>query len=78
MRRAHGVALRDAALQFPLTHPAVVNVIPGAVTPAEVRGNAEAMQRAIPVALWSELKRQGLLREDAPVPEPLDRGAPAR
>lgn len=76
--RAHGVALRDAALQFPLTHPAVVNVIPGAVTPAEVRGNAEAMQRAIPVALWSELKRQGLLREDAPVPEPLDRGAPAR
>ena len=64
---AHGVPLRDAALQFPLLHPAVVNVIPGAITPDEVRHNAASMRRTIPAALWAELVRQGLLRADAPV-----------
>ena len=64
---AHGVALRDAALQFPLLHPAVVAVIPGAITPAEVRGNAASMRTTIPTALWTELIAQGLLRDDAPV-----------
>jgi len=64
--RAHGVALRDAALQFPLMHPAVVSVIPGAITPEEVRDNVAAMRRPIPAALWTDLVQQGLLREDAP------------
>lgn len=63
---AHGVALRDAALQFPLLHPAVVNVIPGGITAAEVRGNAESMRRPIPTALWAQLKHERLLRPDAP------------
>ncbi len=63
---AHGVPLRDAALQFPLLHPAVVNVIPGAITPEEARGNVASMNRAIPPALWKDLVSQGLLREDAP------------
>jgi len=66
----HGVALRDAALQFPLMHPAVVAVIPGAITPAEVRGNAQSFSRRIPESLWKELISQGLLREDAPVSNP--------
>jgi D-threo-aldose 1-dehydrogenase len=48
-------------------HPAVVCVIPGAITPAEVRGNAQSISRRIPEALWADLIRQGLLREDAPV-----------
>jgi len=65
--QAHGVPLRDAALQFPLMHPAVVNVIPGAITPAEVRGNVESMNRAIPAELWSDLVSQRLLREDASI-----------
>jgi D-threo-aldose 1-dehydrogenase len=64
---AHGVGLRDAALQFPLLHPAVVSVIPGGITPAEVRGNAQSMGRRIPAALWADLIGQGLLRKDAPV-----------
>lgn len=64
---SHGVALRDAALQFPLMHPAVVNVIPGAITPAEVCSNVESVGRTIPAALWADLVSQGLLREDAPV-----------
>ena len=65
--KAHGVPLRAAALQFPLMHPAVVSVIPGAITAAEVRGNAQAMAQVIPEALWAELVADGLLRADAPV-----------
>ena len=64
---AHGVALRDAALQFPLMHPAVVAVIPGGITAAEVLGNAQSMSRAIPPALWADLTAKGLLRADAPL-----------
>ena len=37
--KAHGVTLPAAALQFPLAHPAVVSIIPGAAR-AE-RGDAE-------------------------------------
>jgi D-threo-aldose 1-dehydrogenase len=63
--RSHGVPLRDAALQFPLMHPVVVSVIPGAITPDEVRGNVESMRTPIPAQLWSDLKSEGLLRADA-------------
>ncbi len=64
----HGVALRAAALQFPLAHPAVVAVIPGARTPAEIDDNAALMRAKIPPALWAELKATKLLRADAPTP----------
>ncbi len=64
---AHGVPLRDAALQFPLMHPVVVSVVPGAITPAEVSGNVQSMNTAIPGQLWADLKSEGLLRADAPI-----------
>lgn len=63
----HGVRLVDAAFQFPLRHPAVVSVIPGGQTVAEVEANLRAAGAAIPVALWAELKAEGLMRPDAPV-----------
>lgn len=66
--RAHGVALADAALQFPLGHAAVASIVLGAVSPHEVRRNVEALRRRIPAALWSELKAEGLLNEAAPTP----------
>lgn len=65
----HGVPLAAAAIQFPLAHPCVASMIPGAVTPYEVQRNADLMQVAIPPALWAELKQEGLLRADAPVPQ---------
>ena len=65
---SHGVKLVEAALQFPLGHPCVVSVIPGGQAPHEVTRNAEIMGAKIPAALWEELKEEGLLREDAPVP----------
>jgi D-threo-aldose 1-dehydrogenase len=63
--RAHGVPLRDAALQFPLMHASVVSVVPGAVTPDEVRSNTESLSRPIPAQLWQDLVSQGLLHPGA-------------
>ena len=65
----HGVPLRAAALQFALAHPAAATVIPGAVTPVEVRDNVAMVAWRIPGDLWSELKHEGLLRADAPTPD---------
>jgi len=66
--RRHGVALAAAALQFPLAHPAVSTLIPGAASRAEVLQNTQHLRAGIPADLWSELEHEGLLRPDAPVP----------
>ena len=65
----HKVRLAEAALSFPLGHPAVVSVIPGGQSSHEVIRNAETLRTPIPAALWDELKADGLLREDAPTPK---------
>lgn len=65
---AHDTPLIAAALQFPLGHPAVKTVIPGASTPNEVRQNVAIFETAIPPALWSDLRSEGLIRTDAPTP----------
>ena len=66
--RRHDVPLTAAALQFPFGHPSVVSVIPGPVSEAEVRQNLASMRRDIPDVLWADLKAEGLIRADAPVP----------
>jgi D-threo-aldose 1-dehydrogenase len=55
-------------LQFPLGYLAVAAVIPGALLPEHVTRNVAAFRHAIPAAFWAELKHEGLLRMDAPVP----------
>jgi D-threo-aldose 1-dehydrogenase len=64
--RSHDVSLQAAALQFPLLHPAVASVIPGARSKAEVEANAAFVRHRLPPALWEDLKRAGLLAPDAP------------
>jgi len=64
----HGVELGAAAMQFPLFHPAICAVIPGALSVTEVRQNVARLSARIPVELWSELKREGLLDPSAPTP----------
>ena len=64
----HGVPLAAAALQFPLGHPAVASVIPGASSPAQLERNVATFSHPIPADLWAELKHERLLKEDAPVP----------
>ena len=66
---AHGVPVKAAALQFPLGHPAVACVLTGVRTPAELGENLDAFEFPIPPDLWTALKRERLLRDDAPVPE---------
>ena len=67
---AFGVPLAAAALQFPLAHPAVVTVLPGLRSRAEVEATLELAACPIPAALWDALRDRGLLRADAPTPRP--------
>jgi D-threo-aldose 1-dehydrogenase len=64
----HKTPLAAAALQFPLGHPIVASVIPGAISQAQVAQNLAAFSHPIPADLWEELKHEKLLRADAPVP----------
>jgi len=64
----HGVPLRAAALQFPLAHPAVDVVLVGARSVAEWRDALAMVQHPIPAAFWLDLRRAGLLPDDAPTP----------
>ena len=63
----HTARMVDAAFQFPLRHPAVVSVIPGGQGVSEMDANAVAARAEIPPALWSDLKAEGLMRQDAPI-----------
>jgi D-threo-aldose 1-dehydrogenase len=62
------VPLRAAALQFPLAHPAVISVIPGARTIAEFDQNLALATRGMPPAFWQALGRRGLVVPNAPLP----------
>ena len=64
----HGVPLAAAALQFPLGHPSVASVIPGAFQPEHVATSVDAFRHSIPAPFWTDLKAEGLLRKDAPTP----------
>jgi D-threo-aldose 1-dehydrogenase len=66
--KRHGVELGAAAMQFPLFHPALCSVIPGALSTTEVKQNVERLSAKIPTELWSELKREKLLDPAAPTP----------
>jgi D-threo-aldose 1-dehydrogenase len=66
--RRHGTDIKAAALKFCAAHPVVAAVIPGPRSAAEVRENASLMRAEIPGALWAELRRTGLLPENAPTP----------
>jgi len=63
-----GVPLKAAALQFPAAHPAVVSVLTGARTAAEVEENARLFSHPIPEELWQELTARHLIPDDVPLP----------
>jgi D-threo-aldose 1-dehydrogenase len=52
---AHGVRLPQAALRFPLRHPAVSRVVAGMRSAAEVRENLALIGTPVPEALWAAL-----------------------
>ena len=65
---AHGVPLPAAALQFVVAHPAIPSFIAGTRTVEQLDQNLAWFEHPIPADFWSELKSEGLLRQDAPVP----------
>lgn len=64
----YGVPLAAAAVQLPGAHPAVTTVLLGARDAHEARENGRLGRLPIDPDLWQALKRERLLREDAPVP----------
>ena len=51
----HGTTLPEVAMQFPLRHPAVANVVAGMRTPAQVRSSTSFMRAEIPESVWPAL-----------------------
>ena len=66
--KAHDIALPAAALQFVLAHPAIPTIVPGTRTVEQLEQNLALINAPIPADFWTELRSDGLLREDAPVP----------
>lgn len=64
----HGVPLKAAAIQFPFGHPAVASVLSGSRSVAELEENVRMLETPIPADLWAELRAEGLLAPDVPVP----------
>jgi D-threo-aldose 1-dehydrogenase len=63
----HDVSLQAAALQFPLHHPLVASIIPGARSIEEVEKGVSLIDAPIPIEFWAELKAERLIDERAPV-----------
>jgi D-threo-aldose 1-dehydrogenase len=64
----HGVPIKAAAIQFPLGHPAVTCVVVGCRSVAQLDESIAMFELDIPPAMWAELKAEGLLPAEAPVP----------
>lgn len=61
--KRHETPVKAAALQFPFRHPAVVSVLAGASSVAEVDESLDLMARPVPDALWEEYRLDGLIGE---------------
>lgn len=66
--RNHGTALKAAALQFAMAHPAVTVAVMGARNEAEIAENIAMSQQAVPQAFWQELRARRLVDARAPLP----------
>jgi len=65
---AFNVPLQAAALQFPLGHPAVATVLPGARSAAEVEANLRFAVHPIRADFWRALRDARLLAPGVPLP----------
>ncbi len=62
---SHGVTLPEAAMAFPLRHPAVVSVVVGAASRDQLADAVARHRRPLPAALWDDLATAGLISERA-------------
>jgi D-threo-aldose 1-dehydrogenase len=65
----HAVALRTAAIRFPLAHPAVVTLVVGVRSIGHLDEYPAALATPIPSEMWGELRAEGLIDSRAPVPD---------
>ncbi|PKA39517.1 D-threo-aldose 1-dehydrogenase [Rhizobium sullae] len=66
--KQYDVTVKAAALQFSLANSAVAAVIPGASRPERIAEDQAALAETIPDGFWSEMRGQGLVAPDAPLP----------
>ena len=66
--RAHGVDTGAAALQFPLSHPAVTTVVAGMRSADEARSAIARIGAQLPAGLWEQLREEGLLSANVALP----------
>ncbi len=64
----HNVSVKAAALQFVLANPVVAAVIPGASKPERIAEDHAAVKEVIHADFWRELREQGLVAANAPLP----------
>jgi D-threo-aldose 1-dehydrogenase len=64
----HNVPIKAAALHFSLAHPAAAAVIPGASKPDRIKEDHAALKAKIPADFWRDLRSQGLVEANAPLP----------
>lgn len=62
------VPIGAAALQFPLTHPAVCNVLTGPRSPEELQGTLNWWNTKIPAEFWTALAEKRLVAPGTPLP----------
>lgn len=68
LAQRHGVSVKAAALQFVLANPAVAAAIPGASRPERIAEDMAALKAVIPAEFWRELRAEGLVAPNAPLP----------
>jgi D-threo-aldose 1-dehydrogenase len=64
----HQVDLRTAALQFSGAPDVVTSVVVGASNAKQVEENNASFSASIPAGFWEELKQEGLIEQNAPLP----------
>jgi D-threo-aldose 1-dehydrogenase len=60
------VTLPEAAMAFPLRHPAVAGIVVGMRSADDVRRNLTAFAKPVPDSLWTDLAATGLVDERVP------------
>ena len=68
MAAQYGVDLRTAALRFSAAPDVAAALIVGARSEEQILANVTSMQTSTPPDFWAELKRQGLIEQNAPTP----------
>lgn len=68
LAKQHDVDLRTAALHFCNAPKVVSAILPGASKPEHIRQNIASLSTPVPKEFWAAVKREGLMEENAPIP----------